>query len=386
DRRVEAWHYSDLAAVFDAQAAPVGAPGPAALDRAHAQLAALPRFADAARLVLVDGHFVASLSDAAPAGATLTPFDDALARTDAAGLCAPDGLGVGDAMVGYNSAFMQGGFLAEVAAGGTATIHVAHLATGAAGACVSRLAFRLGDGAGLDLVETFDGDRTQRHAASAFALEPRARASRVAFHAEAEGTVCVETVLADLAADSEFADFGFVADRAFTRRQPFVRQRGPRAKIALGGLSLLGGRAHADATLVVEHDSTHGESREFFRHVVADEATGVYQGKVIVKPGAQKTDGSMKSNAVLLSDGASMENKPELEIFADDVVCGHGATCGALDEAELFYLRARGIPRAVAEALMLEGFAAEALDRIAFAPARGEADRRLAAWLAARAA
>ena len=91
----------------------------------------------------------------------------------------------------------------------------------------------------------------------------------------------------------------------------------------------------------------------------------MFQGKVIVKPGAQKTDGAMKSQAILLSPEASMNAKPELEIFADDVVCGHGATIGALDPEQLFYLQARGLPQAEAEAMLLEAFAAEAIGRVA---------------------
>ena len=122
----------------------------------------------------------------------------------------------------------------------------------------------------------------------------------------------------------------------------------------------------------VEHAAPRGESREYYRHIVADEATGVYQGKVIVAPHAQKTDGGMKSQAILLSPTATMNNKPELEIFADDVVCGHGATVGALDPEQIFYLQARGMPRAEAEAMLLEAFGAEAIDasRIPSSPRR----------------
>ena len=97
-------------------------------------------------------------------------------------------------------------------------------------------------------------------------------------------------------------------------------------------------------TLVVDHAVPGGESRELFKTVVDERANGVFQGKIIVRPHAQKTDGKMMSAALLLSEEASMSNKPELEIFADDVQCGHGATCGALDDNLLFYLMARGIP------------------------------------------
>jgi Fe-S cluster assembly protein SufD len=128
----------------------------------------------------------------------------------------------------------------------------------------------------------------------------------------------------------------------------------------------------------------HCESREYFKTVLDGEATGVYQGKVMVAPGAQKTDGSMKSQAILLSDGASMNNKPELEIFADDVVCGHGATVAQLDEDQVFYAMARGLPKAQAESLLLEAFIDEATDRVENEDLRTMLAERIGLWLAAR--
>ena len=122
---------------------------------------------------------------------------------------------------------------------------------------------------------------------------------------------------------------------------------------------------HADTTLLVDHAAPHCESRELFKTAVDGEATGVFQGKIIVRPHAQKTDGRMMSRAVLLSEGGTMMNKPELEIFADDVQCGHGATCGELDENLLFYLMARGLPRPQAETLLAAGI-----------PWRGDRGRR----------
>ena len=127
------------------------------------------------------------------------------------------------------------------------------------------------------------------------------------------------------------------------------------------------------------------QSREHFAHVLDGEATGVFQGKIIVRPLAQKTDGKMMSRAVVLTDGATMNNKPELEIFADDVQCGHGATVGALDEDLLFYLQARGLPKTEAEALMLQAFAGEAVAMIAHDGVREALDGAIDAWLKARA-
>ena len=145
-------------------------------------------------------------------------------------------------------------------------------------------------------------------------------------------------------------------------------------------------KQHADSTLVVDHAVPECQSREFFAHVLDGESTGVFQGKIIVRPGAQQTDGKMMSRAVVLEDGATMNNKPELEIFADDVACGHGATVGALDEDLLFYLRARGLPKTEAEALMLQAFVGEALEKIEHDALRDTLETLAEQWLKARSA
>jgi Fe-S cluster assembly protein SufD len=139
---------------------------------------------------------------------------------------------------------------------------------------------------------------------------------------------------------------------------------GEEAKVTLGGLTLLDGARHADTTLQVVHSAKAGTSREYYRAIVDDQGVGAFQGKVIVESAAQKTDGAMKSQAVLLSPQAQMNAKPELEIFADDVVCGHGATVGSLDPEQLFYMMARGIERDEAESMLLQAFGEEAIGRI----------------------
>ena len=151
---------------------------------------------------------------------------------------------------------------------------------------------------------------------------------------------------------------------ATARHQILARFIGEEAKLNLAGVTMLDGARHADATLVVDHAVPGGQSRELFKTVVDDRAAGVFQGKIIVRPHAQKTDGKMMSAALLLSEDASMSNKPELEIFADDVQCGHGATCGALDKNLLFYLMARGIPRGEAQAILIRSFLGEAVELV----------------------
>jgi Fe-S cluster assembly protein SufD len=156
----------------------------------------------------------------------------------------------------------------------------------------------------------------------------------------------------------------------------------------VSGAFLGRGSEHIDTTLVVDHAVPHCTSRELFKGVLADRAHGIFQGKVIVRPNAQKSDGKQMAQALMLSPDAEFDSKPELEIHADDVVCGHGATAAEIDEDMLFYLRARGIPVAEARALLIESFIGEAIDKVADENLRaalsGIAKRRLSGLSAAQ--
>ncbi len=169
------------------------------------------------------------------------------------------------------------------------------------------------------------------------------------------------------------------------RNQLFLNFDGEGTVAAIRGASLLKGRQHADTTLVANHNAAGCQSREVFKTVLDDEAHGVFQGRIIVQRHAQKTDGKMMTQALLLSERAEADNKPELEIFADDVQCGHGATAGALDDELKFYLMARGIPAAEAEALLIQAFLGEAIEGIEHAGLREALLDQVAAWLKARA-
>ena len=141
------------------------------------------------------------------------------------------------------------------------------------------------------------------------------------------------------------------------------------------------GGEHIDTTLVVDHAVPRCESRELYKGVLDGEAKGIFQGKVIVRRDAQKSDGKQMAQALMLSPAAEFDSKPELEIYADDVVCGHGSTAGELDEDLLFYLRSRGIPLAEARAMLIESFAGEALDKIEHEGLREVAASMARAWL-----
>ncbi len=374
-KRLEAWHYTDLRSAMLSAAPPAPAPNAAAIKAARQMLASHSRLG-ATRLVLLDGRYIPALSDPAPKGCLI----GALTRSTV--LAQPD------AVIALNAAFAEGGLSLAIEAGAAIAgrIEILHCASSAGRMITSRIEVKLGAGASAGLLERFCGHTStnNRNTLILFNLEEKSSCDHVVAVDDGVG-LHLESQLAVLGAKAQFNAFALVAGGALVRRQLFVGHAFADASIQLGGLSLLNGRRHADTTIVVDHAAPHGQSREFYKHIVADEATGVYQGKVIVAAGAQKTDGRMKSQAILLSPGAVMNNKPELEILADDVVCGHGATVGALDPEQIFYLQARGIARGEAEAMLLEAFAAEAIERHGDA-VLGESLKEITRdWLARRA-
>jgi Fe-S cluster assembly protein SufD len=194
----------------------------------------------------------------------------------------------------------------------------------------------------------------------------------------------VATLAATVGANAKFNDFTFTIGGEVTRNQLFVRCVGRDSTIGLRGANLLKGGQHADTTLVLEHAAPGCTSREVFKSVLDGNSRGVFQGKIIVRPGAQQSDARMMTNALLLSDTAEADNKPELEIFADDVQCGHGATAGALDENLKFYLMARGISESEAELLLVQAFVGEAVEAINHEGLRDALMAAVVRWLRAR--
>jgi Fe-S cluster assembly protein SufD len=374
-RRVEAWHYTDLRASM-ADAAPILlAPTRSDIEAARSRLARRERFAAGAQLVLLGGRFIAELSDRLPTGVSIGERPIAAKAVD-------------DPLAALNEALSPTGPTISVAreAKLAEPITLLHLADEASSYAVySRTAIALDAGAQASFVEIFDGAHAgvQRHAATIVTLADGARARHVAVVGDEPG-LHVETQICEVAKTAEFAAFGLVSGGELTRRQIFVRMIGDQAKVSLGGLALIEGVRRADTTLQVVHGAPGGTSREFYRAIVDDDAVGVFQGKVIVERAAQKTDGAMKSQAILLSPRAQMNEKPELEIFADDVACGHGATVASLDPEQVFYLESRGISNGDAKAMLLEAFGGESIDRIEDELLVGPLRARLAAWLGTR--
>jgi Fe-S cluster assembly protein SufD len=246
-------------------------------------------------------------------------------------------------------------------------IHVRHLFTGAAAAAYARTLVIVGEGAIATVIESFegpDGVAYQSNTAAELQVGDKAWLEYVRVQAEGDTAIHLATVLADIGAQAKLHTCSLTVGAAVSRQSVFLRCTGAASETRLSGATLLRRKQHSDTTLHVDHMTPGCTSREIFKSALDDESRGVFQGKIVVRPGAQKTDAKMMSAALLLGEAAEADHKPELEIFADDVQCGHGATAGALDKELLFYLGARGIPRKLAEALLIRAFIGEALEAV----------------------
>jgi Fe-S cluster assembly protein SufD len=391
-RRIEDWKYTDLRVLMREVLPLAAAPDAAALQRAAAALN-LHAIGGVRRLVLVDGVFAPKLSDTADLGKDISirSLRDVLQAGDAAlqaQLFAPEN---SDAMVALNSAMMTDGLVIEVADGAVIPLplHIVHIASGAAPAAMfTRSLIRVGKHASATLVESYigaDGAKAyQVHDSLVVAIGDGARLDHVRLIEDSREAFNISSAVVTLGANAHFNTFGMNTGSLVSRYQAVIAVAGEGSRVETNGVNLLNGRQHADTTLFLDHAVPNCSSREIFRAVVDDRGHSVFQGRIIVRPQAQKTDAKMMTRALLLSDEAEADNKPELEIFADDVTCGHGATTGALDESLLFYLRARGLPEKDAQALLIQAFVGEAIEQIANDAMRELAISAAQRWLAAR--
>ncbi|AWI83861.1 Fe-S cluster assembly protein SufD [Alloyangia pacifica] len=187
-----------------------------------------------------------------------------------------------------------------------------------------------------------------------------------------------------LGTESTFKTFTLTVNGVLTRNEAVIELTGDDAAVHVAGACMGDGDFHHDDTVFITHDAVNCESRQIFKKVLRNGATGVFQGKILVKPGAQKTDGYQISQSLLLDEDSQFLAKPELEIYADDVACSHGSTSGAIDEDGLFYLRARGVPRGTAEDLLTIAFIAEAVQEVEDEDIQTEINELVAAWLGRR--
>ncbi|QFS82806.1 FeS cluster assembly protein SufD [Roseivivax sp. THAF40] len=187
-----------------------------------------------------------------------------------------------------------------------------------------------------------------------------------------------------LGQESTFKSFTLTANGVLTRNECVLELTGDDAVAHVAGACMGDGDFHHDDTVFITHDAVNCESRQVFKKVLRNGATGVFQGKILVKDGAQKTDGYQISQSLLLDDDSQFLAKPELEIYADDVACSHGSTSGAIDDEALFYLRSRGVPQGYAEDLLTLAFLAEAVLEIEDQDLQDEVNGRIEAWLMRR--
>jgi Fe-S cluster assembly protein SufD len=284
---------------------------------------------------------------------------------------------------------MGDGAVIRIAAGSTIArpIHLLFVASAKPAATFVRSLVVVERGARAMLIESHEGPAGsdyQVNAALEIFVGDEAHVDHVKIIAEGADALHVSTLAAAIGARARFNAFTFTAGGAVVRNQLFLKFDGEDTVAGIRGATLIKGRQHADTTLVADHAARGCQSREMFKTVLDGEAHGVFQGRIIVRPHAQKTDAKMMTRALLLSERAEADNKPELEIFADDVQCGHGATAGALDDDLKFYLMARGIPRPEAEALLIRAFVGEAIEGIEHAGLREALMDAVVAWLEAR--
>jgi Fe-S cluster assembly protein SufD len=372
-RRVEEWKFTDLRAMMR-EAFPLAAQQPGALSAsaiADSVRGGLPG-ADLSKAfaVFVDGVGVAEndLSDVSEAD---RPFLAALVDHPPAWLeneITEVSQHVNEGVLALNTALFADGGVIDIADGREIETPIALFFTDAGGSSqtvATRNVVRVGKGAKVTLVECHLAPSAPRqvNTLTQIVLGDGAEVVHVKLVASREGSIHLGRTVARLGANASYRPFQMVVGDGIVRNDLAVTFRGQHSIFDLGSAKLVGGHGHADTTLVVDHAVPHCTSRELVKSVLADTARAVFQGKVIVRPDAQKTDGKQMAQALMLSPDAEFDSKPELEIYADDVVCGHGSTSAEIDPELVFYLRSRGIPLEEAQAMLVESFIGEAIDK-----------------------
>ncbi len=381
-RRDEYWKFTDPASL-------TAIPAPeAALLAADAVV--LDRGDDALRLVFVDGVFSPDRSDAAAIeGVEIQLLGEALATDihwarDVFGVLEARGQSpVERPMASLNTARARHGVAIRVTGAATRPVSLVYLREAADADVLVRHLVRLEAGADLTLLESGPG------AARFNAVTEVEVADGAAFHhVRTQGRDherrAATALFARLGRESRLKSFTLTVNGRLTRNEAIVEFTGDNAAAHVAGACMGDGDFHHDDTVFITHDAVGCESRQVFKKVLRGSATGVFQGKILVKPGAQQTDGYQISQGLLLDETSQFLAKPELEIYADDVKCSHGSTSGAVDETALFYLTSRGIPRRDAEELLVLAFLDQAIAEIEDQRLADALRGRLAEWLARR--
>ncbi|MDO8838167.1 MAG: Fe-S cluster assembly protein SufD [Parvibaculum sp.] len=387
-RRLEEWKYTDLKQALE-KAAFVPAP-------AHEGAVVLPDTAVASAFAAIDRHVVVfvngrhrpDLSKAVrlPKGVELHSLNDVLHEQWVKELVERrfDDARQSENVVDLNTALMHDGAALRIRKGVRLDkpLHLLFLAADG-GASHTRNLILLEEDADATIFESHIGG------AAAFAdivtdvaLGDEARLSHVKLQDEGAGAVHLATLRTRLAAKSRLSSFTLTLGCGISRTQNFVLFAGEGAQAHVNGAYALKAAQHADQFCVIDHAVPGCTSHTLFKGVLDGASEGIFQGKVIVRPHAQKTDGRQMTHALLLSRDAAMNAKPELEIYADDVQCAHGSTVGELSREAIFFLRSRGIPEMEARQLLVSAFLDEALDLVPHEAAREALKLLAAGWFA----
>ncbi|MDG2204446.1 MAG: Fe-S cluster assembly protein SufD [Alphaproteobacteria bacterium] len=391
--KVESWKYTRLRPLEDTTFRPVTlADREAYIDQVPT---VLPSGSGCPRIVFVNGFMRSDLSclDNLTEGVTVESLGAAVARD-------PDwveahlgriGRLEGQPLVALNTAMMNSGVVVHVRRGVVVEqpiqmIFIAGL-TEEPVACYPRNLIVMEEASQATLVKLHAGLGVSAYLANAV-TEVDVGDAAILRHYRVQSENMQATHLGSLhvriGRDATYDGFGLHIGGRLSRTEVFARLEGEGGHCALNGAYLMKGREHCDNTTVIEHAVPHTTCSEVFKGILDDESRGVFQGRIVVHKDAQGTDGHQLSNVLLLSDKAEMDAKPELEIYADDVKCSHGATTGQLDETALFYLRSRGIPEALARNLLIQSFVAGALDEIKCDAVREAMMSKVVHWLPAK--
>ncbi len=387
--RTEAWKYTNLAPLAELEFPPpaTGAEIPSA-DLAAGAFDVL----EGPSLVFVNGRLSSGHSrlDGLPGGILVRGLAQGLAD-DPAGVEALIGNAEslnGDPLAAFNAAFAADGCIVESVPSAVIEEPIRLRFVAAPGeeplAYHPRVVVRLGAGSSLTLIECHEGPAgapTWSNPLVDIRVGEGARLSHVKLQIEGESTYHTALTKAALASEARYESHLLALGARLARHEIHVRFDGEGGNCQLRGGYMARGSQHVDNTTVIDHAVPHCESREVYKGVLDDTARGVFQGKIVVRQDAQKTDGHQLNRTLLLSPKAEIDTKPELEIYADDVKCSHGATAGEPEADQLFYLRSRGLDHRTALALIVEGFMGELLEEIGHEPVQAALAARVADWI-----
>jgi Fe-S cluster assembly protein SufD len=369
-RRIESWHYTDLRRLL--------AKVPA-FDETAKATALAPVLEGSAVFAVLNG--VSSDKTDKVEGVTVTRVADKL--TDGSFAPALDPRDADDAVGAVNTAFVADGYFIDIADGVELAQPIELQNVQAGGQTHVRLPVRVGDGAKAVVVERQTGtDAAFVSSVANVTVGDGAELTWLIVQEQPDTATYLGQFNAWIGKDAKLTLFVMNAGGKLVRQEINIATKGEGSTFTLRGVNLLAGDTHTDVTMVLDHAVPHTASTEVIRNVVTGKARGVFQGRINVHQYAQKTDAKMACNTLLLSDDGEFSTKPELEIFADDVVCGHGATVTEIDRNHLFYLMARGIEEKTARGLLVKAFVAEVIEELEDEAIVEALEGRLDEWFA----